>query len=142
MPLETEEEEIDEKRALMVWMMWKKILNENDEIDFVLEEDEVREVLAAVSKQKRQEIPKERLRRGFGKPSKSASTAVTRNSRVEVDELKLRTKSNRCGKVGHWARKCPQKPSQGNKRGGRGNQPWKKNEHLSRTRRERRISAT
>ena len=55
------------KRALMAWKMWKKFINEDDESDFVLEEDEVREVPATAWKQKRQDISTERLRRGFGK---------------------------------------------------------------------------
>ena len=82
----------------------EKILNEDDNSDFVLEEDEVGEVLASASTQQRQEISKERLRRGFGKPKKSATTPVTRKFRAEVEELKLRTKCNRCGNVGLWAR--------------------------------------
>ena len=44
----------------------EKFLNEDDESDMVLEEDEVRELLASAWKQKRQEISKEKLRRGFG----------------------------------------------------------------------------
>ena len=73
---------------------------------------------------------KERLRRGFGKPSKSATTPVTRKFHAEVEELELRTKCNRCGSVGHWAREIPQKSSQSHKGGGRRNRPWKKNKHL------------
>ena len=49
--------------------------HEDDKSDFTLDEDEVREVLATVWKQKRQEISKERLRRGFGKSAKSTATA-------------------------------------------------------------------
>ena len=108
-----------------------KFINEDDESDSVLEEDEVREVLATARKQKRQEIPKARRRRGFGKPSKSAATPATRKFRAEVEELKLRTKCNRCGNVGHRAREGSKKSSQGYKGGERGNQPWKKNEQFA-----------
>ena len=48
------------KLTLTVWTMWKIFLDEDDESDFVLEEGEVREVLAAAWKQKRQQISKKR----------------------------------------------------------------------------------
>ena len=40
------------KLVLTVWTMGKKFLDEDDDSDFVLEEDEVREVLAAAWKTK------------------------------------------------------------------------------------------
>ena len=132
MPQETEEEdEFDEEISIDGLDDVEKFLNEEDDSDFVLEEDEVREVLASAWKQKRPETSRERLRRGFGKPSKPVTAPVTRKFRAEVEELKLRTECNRCGSVRHWSRECPQKSSQGYKGGGRGNQPWKKNEHLA-----------
>ena len=73
MPYETEEEEErDEGDNGDDLDDGEKFPNEDDESDVVLEEDEVREVLASAWKQKRQEISKEKLRRGFGRPSKSA----------------------------------------------------------------------
>ena len=56
----------------------------------VLEEDEVREVLASAWKQKRQEISKEKLCRGVGQPSTSVANPATRKFRADVEELKLR----------------------------------------------------
>ena len=75
--LEEEEEEDIEETSVDSLEDFENFINEDDESDFVLEEDEVREVLATAWKQKRREISKERLRRGLGKPSKSAATPVT-----------------------------------------------------------------
>ena len=68
MPIqEEEEEEIDEDASVDGLEDVEKFINEDDESDFTLDEDEVREVLATAWKQKRQEISKERLRRGVWK---------------------------------------------------------------------------
>ena len=68
-----EEEEHDEEDSSNDLDDVDKFLNEDDESDFVLEEDEVREVLASAWKHKKQEISKDKLRRGFGRPSKPTS---------------------------------------------------------------------
>ena len=77
MPIEEEkEEEIDEDASIDGLEDVEKFMNEDEESDFTLDEDEVRVVLATAWKQKRQEISKERLRRGFWKtrecPQKSS----------------------------------------------------------------------
>ena len=61
-----EEEEHDEEDSSDDLDDVDKFLNEDDESDFVLEEDEVREVLASAWKHKKQKNSKEKLRRGFG----------------------------------------------------------------------------
>ena len=131
MPYEMEEEEErDEEDSGDDLDDVEKFLNEDDESDMVLEEDEVRELLASAWKQKRTEISKEKLRRGFGRPSKSVGNPATRKFRAEVEELKLKTKCNFCGNVGHWAREYPQKGVQSYKGGGRGGYSERKNEYF------------
>ena len=130
MPHETEEEEErDEEDSSDDLDDVENFLNEDDESDLVLKEGEVRELRASAWNQKRK-ISKEKLRRGFGRPSKSAANAATRKFRAEVEELKLRTKRNRCGNVENWARECPQKRVQSYKGGGRGSYSARKNEYF------------
>ena len=105
---------------------------QDDESDLVLTEDEVREVLAPALEEIRQGILEEKLRRGFGRPSNPARASVTRMFRAEVQEMKLRTKCNHCGMVGHWARECPEKRTQSYNGGGRENYLNRKSEHFSR----------
>ena len=133
MPLETEEEETDEETSTDGLDDVEQFLNEDDESDFVLEEDEVREVLAAAWKQKTtKHLKRETTSRVWKAVEIIGDSPVTRKFRAEVKELKLRTKCNRRGNVGHWARECPQESSQSCIGGGRGNQPWKKMGILSR----------
>ena len=73
--------------------------------DEVFEEADVAEVMAVSWKEKRQELNKLQKSRRF-----KAATDLRRSFRVEVEELKKRTKCHRCQRVGHWSRECPQKP--------------------------------
>ena len=73
---------------------------END----VFTEADVAEVLAVSWKEKRAELNKLQKSRRFDK-----AREVKRSFKVEIEELKRRTKCNRCGKIGHWARECRQK---------------------------------
>ena len=65
------------------------------------QEAEVAEVLAATWKDRRQELARLQKARKFHQAGE-----VKRAFRVEVEELKKKTKCHRCGRVGHWAREC------------------------------------
>ena len=106
MPIEEEEEEeIDEDASIDGLEDVEKFINEDDESDFTLDEHEARKVLATAWNQKRQEISKERdFVEGLENRGNRRRPPQRGDSGSEVEELKLRTKCNRCGLVGHWAR--------------------------------------
>ena len=127
MPLETEEEEeIDEETSVDGLDDVEKIFNEYDASDFVLESGWRRRGNKNDKKSQKRDCVE-----GF-ETVEISDDPVTRKFRAEVG-LKLRTKSNRCGSVGHWARECPQKVVTRQQR---------RRNILPRKRRERRISST
>lgn len=66
-------------------------------------ESEAAEALAISWKVRRKEIQKVSQPRKFhGGPS--SSSASSRSFRIDMEELRRRTRCRRCGKVGHWAR--------------------------------------
>ena len=71
-----------------------------------LSDAEAAEALAVSWKERRQEINKMQKSRQFG-----AMDASRKAFRIEVEELKRRTRCRKCGRVGHWARECRSKPS-------------------------------
>ena len=82
---------------------------ELEESDEPIPESEAAEALAASWKERRAEITKLRRDRRF-----DAAQASRKSFRVEIEELKRRTKCRKCGKVGHWARECRSAPSKPN----------------------------
>ena len=64
-------------------------------------ETEAAEALAVSWSERRKEIAKLQQGRQFGSVHKEK-----RSFRVEVEELKKRTKCRRCGKIGQWQREC------------------------------------
>ena len=72
----------------------------------VYEESEIAEVLATTWRDKRQELNRLSKARKFHQASD-----LRRSFRVEIEELKKRTKCRNCGKTGHWARECRSRKS-------------------------------
>ena len=75
-----------------------------DVSDETYPEQEVAEVLATTWRERRTEISKLQKQRRF-----SDARDLKKSFRVEIEELKKKTKCNRCGATGHWARECRQK---------------------------------
>ena len=69
-----------------------------------VDEDEAAEALAVTWKERRQQINQHHRARRFDQ-----STQSRRSFRIEVEELKKRTRCRKCNKLGHWARECPTK---------------------------------
>lgn len=67
----------------------------------VYEEDEIKDILAVTWQERRKSLAKLQKSRRF-----TEAGQVKRQFRVEVEELKKRTKCHRCGAVGHWSREC------------------------------------
>ena len=72
-----------------------------EDINESFEEPDVAEALAVSWRDKRQELSKLQKARNFGRANE-----VKRSFRVEVEELKKKTKCHRCGQLGHWSREC------------------------------------
>eukprot|EP00435_Cladocopium_sp_Y103_P016862 s1030_g4.t1 len=81
--------------------------------DAELSESEAAEALAVSWKERRTEIARVNQARNFTKSTSSGvpTAPSRRNFRVEIDELKRRTRCRRCGRLGHWARECKFPPS-------------------------------
>ncbi len=68
----------------------------------VFSEGETAEALMASWSERRKEINRHGRARRFNQSSAQSS----RSFRIEVEELKKRTKCRKCGKIGHWQKEC------------------------------------
>ena len=89
--------------------------DKDEEAEEEFGEDETAEALAVSWRERRREITKLQQSRGFGAAAKMKQ--ARRSFRVEIEELKKKTRCRRCSRFGHWARECPMPP---NKDGGTG----------------------
>ena len=77
-------------------------------------ENEAAEVLAISWKERRAEINRLQKARKFQQVKE-----LKRQFRVEIEEIKKKSKCNKCLQLGHWARECPNKSAKGNKGAGK-----------------------
>eukprot|EP00435_Cladocopium_sp_Y103_P052219 s999_g16.t1 len=69
-------------------------------------EEETAEALAVSWSERRREIAKLKQSRQFGAVAKDR-----RSFRIEIEELKKKTRCRKCNKLGHWARECRAPPA-------------------------------
>ena len=86
---------------------------EEGDLDQVMEESDVMAALASY-REVRQALKDQKLGRGYfpekgkGKGRGNGGKAKGRGkSRVHIEQLKLRTRCNKCLQIGHWERECP-----------------------------------
>ena len=78
------------------------IPDDDDDDDDVFDEPDIAEALAVTWKERRQDLNRMQKARKFHDASK-----MKRQFRIEVQELKNRTRCHKCNQVGHWSRECP-----------------------------------
>ena len=78
-----------------------ELVSVDDDDTEVFAERDVADVMAVSWKEKRKEITKMQRSRRFGQ-----AADLKRQFRVEVEELKRKTRCHRCGVIGHWSRDC------------------------------------
>ena len=74
----------------------------------VYDEPDVAEALAVTWKERRQDLNRLQKARRFHDASN-----MKRQFRIEVQELKKKTRCHRCNQIGHWSRECPKGKGKG-----------------------------
>ena len=74
-------------------------------------EADVAEVMAVSWREKRQELNRLQKSRKF-----AVAKELKRSFKVDIEEMKRKTKCHKCGKIGHWSRECR---SKGDGKGGK-----------------------
>ena len=97
---EGDREDQDEFQDVEAFLADNEVLS-HKEFEDAIPETEAAEALAASWKERRNEIAKFRKERKF-----DAASTSRKSFRVEIEELKRRTRCRKCGKIGHWAREC------------------------------------
>eukprot|EP00435_Cladocopium_sp_Y103_P016327 s111_g4.t1 len=97
---------VEEVEAFLAQHEAQELVGDDDEEAY--EEKEVAEALAVSWREKRKEITKMQRSRKFG-----AANDLKRSYRVEIEELKRKTRCHKCGQVGHWSRECRSQSGKG-----------------------------
>ena len=87
---------------------------DDGEPDDVFDERDIKETLAVTWQEKRKSLARLQKDRKF-----HDAGHLRRQFRVEVEELKRRTRCHKCGQVGHWSKEC-RNSSKGSKGKGKG----------------------
>ena len=112
--LEDDEDGLDPSFEDVELLLADDTTADGGEPDDVFEERDIKETLAVTWQEKRKSLARLQKDRKF-----HDAGHLRRQFRVEVEELKRRTRCHKCGQVGHWSKER-RNSSKGSKRKGKG----------------------